>query len=176
MMARYFFLVLPVIATGCIGIQMDTILEMPEEATATRTVQTRVYNNVAQATLNSASALVLQDLGFNIDKSEPGIGLLTASKHREAIESGQVILALILTLLLGAEVPWDESQLIRVSVITRPLTVLDADSCALRITMQRTVWNSSGYVSRLETINDPEIFEIFFSRLSKSLFLEEEML
>lgn len=173
MIKQAILVLLAIPATGCV-MTANTVLELPEEFSASRASQTRFYDNVAEAKLNSASAAALQDLGFNINKSEPGIGLIMASKNRSAVEPGQVVLSIALMLLLGANVPWDEMQLIRASVTTRPLTETSANGCSLRITMQRTVWNTDNQMSRQETINDPEIFEKFFAHLSKSLFLEEE--
>jgi len=168
-----------VMVSGCVipaktVLDSDTALELPQEITASRALQTRFYENVSESTLDLASAAVLQDLGFSIDKSEPDLGLLVASKRREAVEARQKAGSIALGLLLGVNIPWDETQLIRASVATRPLT--PDGGCVLRITMQRTVWNSARQISRQEAINDPELFEIFFSRLSKSLFLEKETL
>jgi len=46
------------------------------------------------------------------------------------------------------------------------------DAQILRITLQRLVWDSEGEIAHAESIDDPKIYQKFFDRLSKSIFLE----
>jgi len=50
----------------------------------------------------SAVAAVLQDLGFNLDESETKLGVVVASKDRDAVEAGQVVGAIVMAALFGA--------------------------------------------------------------------------
>ena len=73
----------------------------------------------ARQELLSAAAGVLQDLGFNIDESETKLGVIVASKDRSAVTATQVAGAVAMA-LLGAYMPVDKTQKIRVSLVTRP--------------------------------------------------------
>jgi hypothetical protein len=114
---------------------------------------------------------VLQDLGFNLDESETKLGLVVASKDRDATEAGQVVGAILIAVLIGASVPIDKRQKIRASLVTRPIGE-SGDKTAVRVTFQRVVWNTAGQISKSEALTEPELYQEFFSKLSKSVFLE----
>ena len=46
------------------------------------------------------------------------------------------------------------------------------DAQIIRVTIQRLVWDDEGNLSREESIDDPKVYQKFFDRLSKSIFLE----
>jgi hypothetical protein len=60
--------------------------------------------------------------------------------------------------------------------VTRPALAQDRqplpDTQLLRITIQRIVTNTGGQVTRIESIEEPVIYQEFFDKLSKSVFLE----
>lgn len=166
--------VLAGILAGCAGIPKDA-LQLSPESLEERQLQTRRFETQDEANLLSASAALLQDLGFAIDKSETSLGVIAASKDRSAVEAGQVVGAILLSILaMGAPVPYDKTQKMRVSVVTRPLG--DGKSTAVRVTFQRIVWNTANQISTRERLNDPEIYREFFSKLSKAVFLEAHQL
>ncbi len=114
---------------------------------------------------------MLQDLGFTIDDSESGFGLVVGSKRRDATEVGQVLVAILVVALTGAWMPTDDEQLMRASVVTRPIGD-EGEQTAVRVTFQRVVWNTEGRVTQSESMTDPAFYQAFFSRLSKAIFLQ----
>ncbi len=80
-------------------------------------------------------------------------------------------MASILMALLGAPMPIDKNQKIRVSLVTRPAGEGEA-STFVRVTFQRIVWNTEGRITKTEPLDDPEFYQEFFSRLSKAVFLD----
>ena len=118
----------------------------------------------------SACAALLQDLGYTLEESETELGMLLGSKDRDATDAAQVTAMILVALLGGGAMPIDKVQKMRASVITRLNE--DGTSMLVRVTFQRVVWNTQGQVSKSESMNDPEIYQEFFSKLSKSIFLE----
>lgn len=150
-------------------------LQLSPESLQNRQMQTRRFDT-DEKTLLSASAAVLQDLGFTIDESETDLGLIACSKTRDATSAGQVAGAVLVALFTGVVTPVDKEQLIRASVVTYPIKIDKSDkgnsSTAVRVTFQRIVTNTQNQITRRECINEPEIYQGFFEKLSKSLFLE----
>jgi hypothetical protein len=155
---------------GCGGIPKGA-LSMTEVTLEDRRLQTRLYDTSDEPKILSAAASVLQDLGFNLDESETELGLLVASKDREAVEAGQVALSIFVAVMIGEPVPYDTKQKIRTCVVTAPAGETRGRT-AVRVTFQRIVWNSEGQVSRLEKLHEPEMYQGFFDKLSKAVFLE----
>ena len=160
-----------VLVSGCEQTIPKEALQLSPEIFAQRQAQTRRFDTADETLLLSASAAVLQDLGFNLDESETKLGLVVASKDRDATEAGQVIGAIFMAALLGVYVPTDQRQKIRASLVTRPFGE-SGDKTAVRVTFQRVVWNTAGQVSKTEALSEPELYQVFFSKLSKSVFLE----
>ena len=164
-----------VLFTACAPTIPKEALQLSPESLKNRQLQTKRFDT-NEPTLLSASTALLQDLGFVIDESTPGCGVLVCSKRRDATDAGQIVGYLALGILTGVYVPPDRDQLIRASLVTRPITVNEEDKSksqtAVRVTFQRIVWNQQGHISKQELINEPPIYQEFFDKLSQSLFLE----
>lgn len=170
--ARFLVVVLGIalLAQGCETTIPKEALQLSPESLKQRQLQTRRFDTGDEAKILSASAQVLQDLGFNLDESESKLGVIVVSKDRDAVEAGQVVRQLLLV-AFGVYTPIDKVQKIRASLVTRPLDGKRA-SIAVRITFQRIIWNDQGQIWKLETLDDPKLYQGFFERLSKAVFLE----
>jgi hypothetical protein len=133
-----------------------------------RQLQTRIFETDDEKMLLTASAAVLQDSGYTIDESEISCGVIVSSRERDVTNPGQVVGSIMLGICLGAPVPWDKRQRVEASLATNPI---DGQRIAVRITFQHVVWNNNNQVSKREQINDPHIYQEFFAKLSKSIFL-----
>lgn len=186
---------------GCYSGPKTTPIEMfsltPESA-ANKANQTRRFETPNSDELLSASAAVLQDLGFQITEADRTIGFLRAAKERSARERGQEAkrdVIAFLTFLLsivgsagGAAVntmvvlPIDLHQQINASLTARPIDAKDRRQ-EVRIVFYRLVWKGEGNSGnqtilageqRMEMIRDAEIYRQFYARLSKAVFLEAQ--
>jgi len=138
---------------------------------AERSLQTRTFEGRSEIQVQRACISLLQDLGFCVDESEVELGVLLASKQRDARELNQYLLAFLIA-GLGYEVPVDVRQRIHASVITFPHGS-QPDRIAVRVIFQRIVWDDHKQISKRERLDDPQFYEEFFDLLRKALFLEE---
>jgi len=133
-----------------------------------RQLQTRIFETNNEMMLLTASAAVLQDSGYTIEESEVSCGVIVSSRDRDVTETGEVVGSIAMGVCLGAPVPYDTRQRVLASLVTKPI---DDRRIAVRITFQHIVWNDLNQISKREQINDPEIYQEFFAKLSKSIFL-----
>jgi hypothetical protein len=164
------FLAFALSFSGCAGTIPPEALQWNKETLKDRQQQTRKYDTQKEGDVLSACSSLLQDLGFTLDESETELGMLLGSKERSATDAGQVTAMIFIALLGGGAMPIDNVQKMRASIITRLNN--DGTSMLVRVTFQRVVWNTQGQVSKSESMKDPEIFQEFFSKLSKAIFLE----
>lgn len=158
--------------SGCASSPRHTALAMRDQVLEFRQRSTRLYETDKEELILSACAGVLQDLGFTIVDSETDLGFILATKDRTAVDGGQVAGKVFMAILFRADVPIDKNQTFRVSIVTRPAV----DETAVRATFQRLVWNDRNEVSKMEPIEEVEVYQEFFDRLSKSVFLEGQQL
>lgn len=153
-------------------------------------MQTRQFETKDEKELLSASAAVLQDLGFQVEESVREVGFLRATKERSAREHGQDIsrffvwLLTLLPLALGQQppimIPVDLHQQIVAALVARPINQ-EATRQEIRIVFYRVVWKGEGTSGRqqippgeqrMEMLRDPVMYQQFFAKLSKAVFLE----
>jgi hypothetical protein len=174
-----------VLLVGCVAPHDPAeFFQLSPESPQQRANQTRLFETSDGIELLSASAAALQDLGFQLEESVRDVGFLRATKERSAREYGQEI-ARFLLLITGNQTPVDLHQKIAAALVARPAAT-DASRYEVRIMFYRVVWKGDGSASRgggqseyippgqqqMEMIRDPEIYQQFFSRLSKAVFLE----
>ena len=185
------------IFSGCATTIPPEALQMQPDTLANRQIQSRKYDIKTEKELLSASASVLQDMGFNLDESQTSLGVIVASKSRDAKDGGQIAGAILMGFLFGAAaMSYDKDQKIRASLVTKPAVTnnpikvelttnagknikfdqqVEASSgFVVRVTFQRLVWNQNNVMTKIEGINDPAIYTEFYDKLSKSVFLQAQ--
>jgi hypothetical protein len=160
----------PAVLSGCANRVPRDAFTLSPESLQVRQLETRRFATQDEQQILNASAALLQDMGFTLEEVNAPLGVLVGEKHRDATQAGQVIGAVLLTLLTRQPVPVDSHQIMRASLVTRPLP--SGKETAVRITFQRIVFNTEERVTKAEAILDPEIYQEFFAKLSKSLFLQ----
>lgn len=154
---------------GCATIPQGA-LQFTPQTLQRRQIQTKRFDTADEGMMLSACASLLQDMGFTLEESETDLGVLLGAKKRSAVEGGQVAAAILIAALGGGSTPIDKEQLMRASVVTRPIGD-PVHSIAVRVTFQRIVWNTNNVISKQEFLADPKMYSEFFDKLSKSVFL-----
>jgi len=163
--------------TGCATTAQMDVLKLSPDSLKNREIESRQFDTKDELEVLLATANVLQDMGFTLTEIENDLGLIVGSKERDATVPGQIAMAAFADILCAAAgtssnalAMTDAVQSILVSCITR--LNLEGNKVVARVTFQRVIFNQMQQVSRLETIDAPEIYQGFFDKLSKSIFLE----
>ena len=161
---------------GCATIPKD-VLKPSEDYLTVRQLQMRKFDTTNQGLMLAAVAGVLQDLGFTIEETESDVGLIVAAKDAEAVNPGEVTVAILADLLNAFSGTYssytsdaDATQKVRASVVTHPS--LESNNTVVRVTFQRIVWSFDGDINHMETVNEESIYVVFYDQLSKAVFLE----
>lgn len=176
--------------SGCVQhTQPDALFQLTPESAGNRAMQTRLFETKDDRELLSASAAVLQDLGFQVEESVREVGFLRAAKERSAREHGQDLSRFFIWLLSTPLVflqqppllmPVDLHQKIAATLVARPLNA-ESTRQEIRIVFYRVVWKGEGMSGRqhiapgeqrMEMVRDPVLYQQFFAKLSKAVFLE----
>jgi hypothetical protein len=142
----------------------------PDGAVKLRSLETRRYDTLDEKSVLLAGTQTLQDLGFTITESASEVGVLVASKQRDAEETKQVIGAIAMAVLFGAaNATWDKDQTINVTLVTTPVT--NSKQVEVRVAFDRVIRNNKEQ-SRAELLMDPSMYQQFFDKLSSGVLLE----
>lgn len=125
-MKRIVFLVAVMsLMVGCVNKVPKEALLLSPESMANRQMQTRHFETGNEEAVLVASNAVLQDLGFNMDETSVELGVVVASKDRDATDGGQVFMLALLGGLAqnpGLVNAADAVQKIRASLVVRAYT------------------------------------------------------
>ncbi len=157
---------------GCSTTSVKEMMKIETSTAQERQLQTKKFDTIDKDKILFSSIATLQDLGFNIDEINRDFGIISASKTRDAREIGDQVGVVLLALFFGVDSSrqTDYIQEIKASVVVS--SNLKTNTTFLRFTMQRVIKNEEGRVNDVETIKDKEIYQQFYEKLSKSVFLE----
>jgi hypothetical protein len=166
----------PLLLAGCAPTASQLMLSPPAARGAARAeFQTRIYESPDEVRILAACITLLQEMGYQVDEAASGLGVLSASKMRDAnrLTPAQrfgasvlfvgllagVYTAPLALFLIGADSP--KPVYIEAGVTTRK-----ADERGGQVSVE-VVFKENGV-----PVTDPALHQEFFSLLSKALFLE----
>lgn len=174
------------VACGCASGPPAKAYRLPATTLEVRELQTRSFA-ADEAEILGASVALLQDMEYNVDEVETRLGVLSASKvvdaDRAAQKAGLIaldVVNLVLAALAGstggssAYATADDQLGLKLTLVVLPSLAREGDYTA-RVTLQSALYDKAGAVKKLSFVEDPEVFQEIFDKLSKALFLETEV-
>lgn len=158
-----------IVGCGAKSIEMVTLENSTLEE---RQLQTRYYETDKYLEVFSAGLSVMQDLGFNIDEINKELGVITASKTRDATNTAQQVAAIVGLLFAGMYNPHGVNHIQKIHATLVVVPKKDEKRVYTRLTMMRVVISQAGSATELSTIKDVKVYQDFFDKLSKAVFLE----
>ena len=158
--------------TGCARTVPPAALQLTPTSLQERQIQTRRFATPDEESLQHAAAEVLQDLGFQIDESETALGVVVASKTRDARQTGP-------SPDRGAGTPGVARAPADRPAAANPRPALRPDRPGLQgpqCASPSSGWCGTATIDcrSIEGIDDPAIYQEFFDRLSQSVFLSAQ--
>ena len=168
-----------VLLSGCAASVPQDALRLPESTLDIRSIQTRSFESPSESDILAAAIAVLQDMEYNIDRVEKPLGVLTASKVSDAGSGAELTGKVFLDLLclLGGGDGCDatstakDEQHITLTMVVMP-SLGKSDEYVTRITIQRAIFDYQDRLTKLERIDDAEIYQQIYQNLSKALFIQ----
>ena len=154
-------------------------LRLEESTLEVRSLQTRKIAAPSETAILTATIALLQDLEFNIERIEKPLGVISASKISDADDKGEKTGLFFLDFLCvmagggscdSMSTAKDEQALILTMVV---LPSLEREGeYAVRVTLQRIIYDKEGRVKVLQRVAKPEIYQEIFDKLRSALFIE----
>lgn len=165
-----FFLTVVFLFSGCVSQQ--NLYTLDKDYLERRSIETRVFDTQKEKELLSASAQVLQDLGYSIKESDVNLGMITAEKNRDVNSTAGKVALTTLSILSavsgGGDTTYEDVQKFYVNIVTTPTK---EKTIKVRVLFTRKSWDNHGNIYKIEKINDTKIYQEFFDKLSQSIFL-----
>jgi hypothetical protein len=158
-------------------------LRLEESTLEVRSLQTRTIAAPSEIAILTATIALLQDLEFNIDSIEKPLGVISASKISDADHKGEKTALFFLDFLcvvgsvMGGGGSCDsmstakDEQALMLTMVVLPSLARQGEY-AVRVTLQRIIYDKEGRVKVLQRVAKPEIYQEVFDKLRSALFIE----
>jgi hypothetical protein len=155
---------------GCATVEEQSPVEIRE-------YQTRVYEGVDSLTVYKAVVNALQDDGFVLETSDAYSGIIVATMDSTIVSFGKVAQKAALTAITyGFYWLWADPNVKSTWSINVTANITETpDGIKTRLNFVGKKFDSKGHLVRAEQIQDKSYYHKFFTRIEKSIFLEENI-
>ena len=169
-------------SSGCATNKIpDDALRLTESSLEVRAIQTRRFAVKSHVDIMNATISALQDMEYNIDALDKSLGVITASKVSDADspsdKTGRIMLDLLCSVggtSCNSYATRDDKYAVSMTMVVLPSLEAKGEFMT-RITLQRALISKAGTITNLQRIDDADTYSKIFARLSKSLFLKENL-
>jgi hypothetical protein len=175
----------PVLARQTVELSMTPLFELNPTDPGDLAMQSRRFDTgVGDVVLNGCLS-VLQDMGYSITGGDRQLGLVTAKKRAEVLppgldhalaEAALVATTILLSILAGEDLVTDLPEQVAQTIFVSLLVSADDESQTLvRLSIDRDMLYDNGFIIPDHT-ELPLIYQEFFEKLSRAVFLEGHQL
>jgi hypothetical protein len=157
-----FFIVSGIVIAGC-----ATAPKTEKTQLQIREFQTRTYSDVDSKTVMKAMLNVLQDDGFIVENAVPELGLLTATRELDVEDKGKAFWA---SFFAGVHARWEKNSIVEASCNVSDIK----DGCKVRVNFQQKLLDNRGGIVEINQVDEQEFYQIFFNKVSKSIFIQRQ--
>lgn len=141
--------------------------EPPMTQLEIRVAQTREFETTDTKLVMKSMMNVLQDEGYIIKNAVLDLGLLSAEKQVDIENKTEAFFAVC---ALGNQARWNKHQVLEASANVSDF----GNQTRVRINFQFKTFDNFGCVKDIKEIKDPEIYQTFFTKVNKGIFLQQE--
>ena len=176
---------MPVLARQTVELSMTPLFELNPTDPADLVMQSRRFDAGESDVVLNGCLSVLQDMGYSITGGDRQLGLVTAKKRAEVLppglghavaEAALVTATVILSILTGEDMVTDLPEQVAQTIFVSLLVSADGESQTLvRLSIDRDMLYDTGFIIPDHT-ELPLIYQEFFEKLSRAVFLEAHQL
>lgn len=175
----------PALAGQIVELSMTPLFQLNPTDPADLAVQSRRFDTSDNDVVLNGCLSVLQDMGYNISSGNRQMGLVVASRRAQVLppglvhavaEAALIVTTVILSLLTGEDLVTDLPEQVEQTIFVSLLVSVESESqTRVRLSIDRDMRYDNGSVIPDHT-ELPLVYEEFFGKLARAVFLEAHQL
>ncbi|MBN8548480.1 MAG: hypothetical protein J0M12_04100 [Deltaproteobacteria bacterium] len=137
----------------------------PRSALQIREIQTRNFGTADTRLVMKAVLNALQDEGFVTRNAVSDLGLITATKEEDTEQQSAVLFN---TLFMGRDAVWPKSSIIEATINVTEF----GKETRVRVSFHQKMLDNRGGTMSVTEVDSPGVYQDFFSKVDKSVFLQ----
>ena len=132
-----------------------------------REIQTRYYETNDSNMVMKAALNALQDDDFIIKNANVDLGYISADREVDVEKKGDAFMAMLWS---GSNARWNKNQHVEATINVSEY----GEKVRVRANFKQKTLDNVGNISKIQSIYDQKYYQDFFSKMSKSIFIQKE--